>query len=220
MQPWGVLFDWDGVVVDSSRQHKTAWERMSAEDRLPLPENHFAQSFGRRNPQIIMDIFRWTTDPHEAQRLADRKERLFRDIVRDTGLTALPGVRTLLDALHAHGVPCAIASSTPRENLDCALDLLGLRDRFAHIVASEDVQRGKPDPEVFLKAARGLGLPPCAAVVIEDAHVGIAAAHGAGMAVVAVATTHPAASLFEADRVVASLEEITPNQLAALTNRS
>ncbi|MDA0577415.1 MAG: HAD family phosphatase [Verrucomicrobia bacterium] len=216
MQTWAVLFDWDGVVVDSAPQHKAAWERMASEDNLLLPDDHFAQSFGRRNPQIIMELFRWTQDPREAQRLADRKENLFRTLVRESGLETLPGVRTLLDALHARDIPCAIASSAPRENLDCALTLLNLHDRFRHIVAAEDVQRGKPAPEVFLKAAQGLGVPPARAMVIEDAHVGVTAAHAAGMAVLAVATTHPANSLTAADRVAHSLENITPDDLVAL----
>ncbi|MCE9613473.1 MAG: HAD family phosphatase [Lentisphaerae bacterium] len=215
MEPLAILFDWDGVVVDSSRQHKAAWERMAARDHLPLPDDHFARSFGMRNPQIIVDMFHWTTDPVEAQRLADRKEAIFREIVQETGLEALPGIRRLLDDLFARDVPCAIASSTPRENLDCALDLLGLHDRFAHIVASEDVRIGKPDPEVFLKAAAGLGAEPRHCVVIEDAHVGIAAGKQAGMTVVAVATTHPADSLRAADHVVKSLESVTVDNLLA-----
>ena len=208
MQTWAVLFDWDGVVVDSSRQHKAAWELFAAEHRLPLPPDHFERSFGMRNPPIIMELLQWTSDPVEAQRLADLKEVLYRRIVDEHGLDMIAGSRRLLDELRAQGVPCAVASSAPRENLDAALASLDLRGHFAAIVSAEDVRRGKPDPEVFLKAAARLGVTPRQACVIEDAHVGIAAARAADMLAVAVATTHSAASLGDADHVVASPEAL------------
>lgn len=213
MKPWAVLFDWDGVIVDSSRQHKTAWERMAAADGLHLPPDHFGRTFGMRNPQIIADILQWARDPAEVQRLADRKEAIFRDIVREEGLEPLPGVRALLLDLQAHRVPAAVASSTPRENLDCAIALLGFAGLFGAIVACEDVRHGKPDPEVFVQAAARLNMPASRCVVMEDAHVGIAAGRAAGMMVVAVATTHPADSLRAASHVVATPAEVTVAKL-------
>lgn len=215
MKAWGVLFDFDGVIADSSRQHLESWERLAAERGLPLPEGHFQRSFGMRNVQIITELLGWASDIPAALRLGDLKESIYRDIIRGEGLTALPGVRALLDDLRASAVPCAIGSSTPRANLDCALEMLGLRGHFAQLVASEDVARGKPDPEVFVKAATALGLPASRAVVIEDAHVGIEAAHRGGMRVVAVATTHPADTLRAADHVLTSLEGLTAARLAS-----
>jgi len=215
MKTWGVLFDFDGVIADSSRQHLESWERLAAERGLPLPEGHFQRSFGMRNIQIITELLGWASHIPDAQRLGDEKEAIYRDIIRAEGITALPGVRALLDDLRANAIPCAIGSSTPRANLDCALEMLGLRAHFAQMVASEDVTHGKPDPEVFLKAAAVLGLPASRAVVIEDAHVGIEAAHRGGMRVVAVATTHPADSLRDADHVLPSLDGLTAAMLAA-----
>ena len=109
-----------------------------------------------------------------------------------------------------------IGRSTPRANLDCALELLGLGSAFRDLVAAEDVERGKPHPEPFLKAAQKIGMPPDRCVVIEDAHVGIAAAKAGGMAVLAVATTHAAGSLTGAVRVEESLEDISPAVLKQL----
>ncbi len=215
MHELAVLFDWDGVVVDSSRQHERSWEQLAAAEGLTLPPNHFAMSFGRRNAQIIPDLFGWTRDPAEVQRLADRKEALYREQVRAEGIEALPGVRALLEALIAAGVPRAIASSTPRANLDAVLDLLGLRASFPAIVSAEDVTHGKPDPEVFLKAAAALGQPPEMCLVIEDAHVGIEAARRAGMRVLAVATTHAADTLQDADFVRPNLEGVSLATLRA-----
>lgn len=140
----------------------------------------------------------------------DRKEGLYREILRAKGIEPLPGVVALLKELKEKGIPCAIGTSTPRPNVECVLELTGLGDYFTDIAASEDVTRGKPDPEVFLKAAAKLGADPASCVVIEDAQVGIRAARAAGAKAVAVTTTHPAEALApeSPDRIVASLEEV------------
>jgi HAD superfamily hydrolase (TIGR01509 family) len=212
--PFAALFDWDGVVIDSSRQHEASWERLAREERKPLPPDHFKKGFGRKNEVIIPDLLGWTRDPAEIRRLSLRKEAIYRVIVRETGLAPLPGVRALLLALRRIGAPAAVGSSTHRLNIDEAIALFGLDGMFSAVVAAEDVSLGKPDPEVFLKAAEKLGAPPERCVVFEDAHAGIDAALAAGMKVVAVATTNPAESLGKAHRVVRTLEEITAAELA------
>src|SRR5690606_30388227 len=108
-------------------------------------------------------------DAERIRALGDRKEGLYREILRAEGIEPLPGVVILLKELQAAGIPCAIGTSTPRANVECVLELTGLAGFFADIAASEDVSRGKPDPEVFLKAAGKLGAEPAACVVIEDA---------------------------------------------------
>jgi HAD superfamily hydrolase (TIGR01509 family) len=158
-------------------------------------------------------LLRWTSVPTEVRILSLRKEALYREIVREKGIEALPGVREFLASLKEHGVPCVVASSTHRENITTTLEVIGLQDFFAAIVTSEDVQRGKPDPEVFLTAAGRIGVKPPNAIVFEDALVGIAAAKAAGMRVVAVATTEPKDKLAHADWVVDRLDELDPAQL-------
>jgi HAD superfamily hydrolase (TIGR01509 family) len=118
-------------------------------------------------------------------------------------------VERLLEELHASGIPCAVASSTERLNITFALDRMDLSHEFGAIVAGSDVERGKPDPEVFLAAAAKLGTTPERCVVFEDAHVGIQAARAAGTRVVGIATTHPADTLQDADIVVERLDELT-----------
>ena len=206
---WAAIFDWDGVVIDSSRQHEESWERLASEEARPLPEGHFKAGFGRKNEFIIPQILQWTADLAEVRRLSLRKEALYREIIVERGLEPLPGVRPWLERLAAAGIPCAIGSSTHRENIEVSLDVLGLRTFFQDIVSSEDVSHGKPDPEVFLKAAEKVGIAPALCVVFEDAHVGIEAAHRAGMRVIAVATTNPLADLGKADRAVMRLDELT-----------
>ena len=205
---WGAIFDWDGVIIDSSRQHEESWERLAREVGKGLPEGHFKAGFGRKNEFIIAEILRWSDEPEEVRRLSLRKEALYREIVREKGLEPLPGVRTWLERLAAAGVPCVIGSSTHRENIEVALDMLGLRGFFREIVSAEDVSHGKPDPEVFLRAAAKMGMAPERCVVFEDAHVGIEAARRAGMRVIAVATTNALDALRKADMAVERLDEL------------
>jgi beta-phosphoglucomutase family hydrolase len=213
---WGAIFDWDGVIIDSSSHHEESWERLARETKKPLPAGHFKKGFGRKNEFIIPEILDWTHETAEIERLSLRKEALYREVVAERGVEALPGVRTWLERLHDAGVPCVIGSSTHRANIDLSLDLIGLRDSFAAIVTAEDVTRGKPDPQVFLTAAKKIDRPPERCVVFEDALVGIEAAHAGGMKCVAVATTNPPELLCAAERVIARLDELQPAELGEL----
>ncbi|MCX7826179.1 MAG: HAD family phosphatase [Verrucomicrobiae bacterium] len=210
---WAAIFDWDGVVIDSSRQHERAWERIARERGRALPPGFFKRSFGMKNERVIPELLGWAHDPEEVRQISQRKEALYRDIIRAEGIAPLPGVREWLGQLRTAGVPCVVATSTPRANLDCVMPLLGLNDFFSAVVTAEDVTRGKPHPEVFLIAARKVGMCPSRCVVFEDAHVGIEAARAAGMRVVALATTHPADTLRAADRVVRRLDELSLEEL-------
>jgi len=204
----GALFDWDGVVIDSSRQHEESWEMLAAEIGKPLPPDHFVRGFGMKNQVIIPQILKWTNDPGEIDRYSLRKEFLYRQIIREHGIQPLPGVVELLELLGRHGVPCSVASSTHRENIETIFDAMGLRGYFRAVVTSEDVSHGKPDPEVFLKSAAKIGRDARNCVVFEDAHVGIAAGRDAGAKVIAVATTHSVEELGMADAAVHSLLEV------------
>jgi beta-phosphoglucomutase family hydrolase len=213
MDKRGAVFDWDGVIINSASQHETSWERLARECGKPLPENHFKRGFGMKNEVIIPELLGWTAVPVEIRILSLRKEAIYREVVREQGMHALPGVKAWLQKLREAEIPCAIGSSTHRENITTTLDVLGLEGFFADIVTAEDVRRGKPDPEVFLTAARRIGVEPADAIVFEDALVGIAAAHAAGMRVVAVATTEPKERLTHADWVVDQLDELSVAQL-------
>ncbi len=204
----GAIFDWDGVIIDSEAQHRRSWDRLAEETGLSFPKGAFEKSFGMRNAQIIPDILGWAApgDHGEIARLADRKESLYREEIRSQGIEALPGIRDFLDVLRTAGIPCAVGSSTSRKNIETVLELTQLGGCFDVIVSAEDVSRGKPEPDVFLRAAERLGVEPADCVVFEDAHVGIEAARRGGMRVVGLATTHPAESLSAADVVAKSLE--------------
>jgi len=216
--PGAVIFDWDGVVVDSSAHHERSWEVLAQRRGLPLPPGHFKRGFGKKNNIIIPDLG-WATAPATVENLAREKEEIYRNLIREHGIEPLPGVRSLLTALHTAGIPTAIGSSTEQANLDLPLDMMNLRGFFRVIVSGEDVEHGKPDPAIFLLAAQRLGIPPADCVVLEDAHVGIEAARRAGMRVLAVATTNPASALGDADATVDNLAEVTPERLATLLKK-
>jgi HAD superfamily hydrolase (TIGR01509 family) len=209
----GAVFDWDGVIINSGAQHELSWERLARESGRDLPENHFKRGFGMKNEVIIPELLGWTTAPVDIRLLSLRKEAIYREIVREQGMTALPGVETWLRRLKDAGIPCVIGSSTHRENITTTLGVLGFEGYFAEIVTAEDVKRGKPDPEVFLTAAARIGVEPAGAIVFEDALVGIAAGQAAGMRVVAVTTTEPREKLAHAEWVVDRLDELSVEQL-------
>lgn len=209
----GAIFDWDGVIINSAEHHELSWERVAEEIGKSLPEGHFKAGFGMKNEVIIPELLKWESDPGKIHQISLRKEALYREVVIERGIVALPGVESWLHTLRKAGIPCVIASSTHRANIVTTLQVLGLESFFESMVTAEDVKRGKPDPEVFQTAARRIGVEGLGGIVFEDALVGIAAGHAAGMRVVAVTTTNPREILSHADWVVDRLDELTIDQV-------
>lgn len=209
----GVLFDWDGVVVDSSKSHEESWEWLAQEEGLPLPKDHFLKGFGKKNEWIIPNLLNWTQQKEEIHRLSLKKEYLYREVLKKTGLQALPGVEKLLENLVQNKVPCIVATSSHKKNIEVSLDLLGFHKYFQGIISSEDVSLGKPDPEVFAKAANKIEVPVERCVVFEDSYAGIEAGKKGGMWVAGVATTHSMHELEDTkhspDVILSSLEDVS-----------
>jgi beta-phosphoglucomutase len=213
--PGAVVWDLDGVLVDSGEAHRAAWIALGREINRPFTDADFLRTFGMANP----DIFRVTwdiTDPTDVAAWSERKETLFRDQAR--ALHPLPGAVELVRALRAAGWRQAIGSSAPRANITLLLDVLGLAGQFDAIVSGDDITRGKPDPQGFLLAFERLGVPPARGFVIEDAVAGVQAGKAAGAQVIAVTTTRVRADLLAAgaDRVVDHLTELNVPLLAGL----
>src|SRR4051812_35239906 len=181
----GFIFDWDGVVIDSHAQHEESWGLLFQELDRPMPEGFFKRTFGMRNQQIIPMCFDFVRadDPAEIARLGDRKEVLYREILCRDGIEPLPGVVSLLREMQAMRLPRALGSSSPRLNIETVMAMAGLEGLFDAVVSAEDVTIGKPDPQVFLKAAEKIDRAPANCIVFEDAHVGIEAGKRAGMKV-------------------------------------
>ncbi|NLE95657.1 MAG: HAD-IA family hydrolase [Dehalococcoidia bacterium] len=181
-----VLWDLDGTLLDSRELHWLAWRESLAGEGLSLSREKFDASFGQRNDASLAAWFGLTAAGVDFARIAGEKEERYRRLVRKRGVELLPGVEMWLARLSAAGWRQALATSAPRPNVDAILEVLGIGSIFATIVTAEDVMRGKPDPEVFLAAARRLGAPVYRCVVVEDAPVGIEAARLAGMRCIGV----------------------------------
>jgi len=211
---WAAVFDWDGVILDSSRHHEESWERLAQETGKPLPTGHFRKGFGRRNIEIMRDMLGWSRNLEEINRLSQRKEELYREVVEEWGIDPLPGVRPWLERLFEAGIPCGIGSSTEAKNVEVGLKKLGFGNFFQTAVTAEHVQRGKPAPDVFLEVSRRLKTEPARCVVFEDAPAGVEAGRAAGMRVVGVTTTHPGGHLEGVFREVARLDELTVEEVS------
>ncbi|MFQ5413131.1 MAG: HAD family hydrolase [Phycisphaerae bacterium] len=204
----GVIFDMDGVLVDSADAHWRSWRQLADECGATVTEAQFAATFGRQNRDIIPFVFGDMPDA-TCRRYADRKESIYRDLIRDDA-PVVPGAVELVNRLYAAGAKLAVGSSAPRANIDLILDIMRVRDLISVVVSGDDVTRGKPDPQVFALCCRRLGLPPHQCVVIEDAPAGVEAAKAAGARAVAVLIHHPADAFARADMMVARLGDLTP----------
>ena len=216
--PVGVIFDMDGVLVDSADAHYESWRLLGLENGREITRAQFDTSFGRRNEEIIPLRF-GEVPPDKLQRLAERKEVLFREIVEQC-VPAVPGAAELVRNLKKAGVRLAVGSSGPLLNIQIMLRGMGVLELFEQIVSSEDVTRGKPDPQVFALACERLELPPQRCVVIEDAPAGVAAARAAGARVVAVRMHHSREALADADLIVQRLADLQVADLVDLASRA
>jgi len=192
------VFDMDGVLVDNKRFHREAWRRLAREEGFPLTDPEFwRQAIGRPVEEAVPRILGRPVPSAEAARLASRKTALYHELA-DGQAPPVPGVVEFVRVLAALGVPLALATSAVADSAARILEGIGLAAVFPVRVTGGQVQRGKPDPEVYLTAAARLGIPPAACIVFEDAVVGVEAACRAGMAVVGLTTAHTASELREA----------------------
>ena len=212
----GVIFDLDGVIVDSTRFHFGAWQRWAREVGIieEVDEEWFREHHGKRNDAIITATLGPISET-ELEAHAARKEEYYRKLARGK-LEPLPGVAALVEALRCDEWRLAIGTSTPRNNLELVLTEMPFGGAFAATVCGPEVERGKPAPDIFLRAAELLELPPERCIVVEDAPSGVAAAHAGGFTCLAVATTRPRELLGEANLLLDSLEEATSGAVAGL----
>ncbi len=217
---FGVIFDMDGVLVDSYQAHFESWRQLARELGLTITEEQFASTFGRTSREIIAALWgdcRFTDD--EVRQLDARKEEIYRRIVAEN-FPVMDGALDLLRSLHAAGFRVAIGSSGPPENVELAIDKLGVRPLLDAVVTGADVTRGKPDPQVFLLCAERLGLPPHQCAVIEDSPYGVAAANAAGMTSVALTSQPTKPEFFSPpDLQTTTLRALSPERIAALISR-
>jgi HAD superfamily hydrolase (TIGR01509 family) len=176
-----VLWDMDGTLVDSERLHWLAWKEVMDAEGVAIAYQQFRDTFGQRNDTIIPLFLGGEAAAGTVARINDAKEAAYRRLVREGGIAAIEGAVEWVKRLHEQGWRQAIASAAPHANIEVILDVLDLQDCFESSVAAEDVERGKPDPQVFLLAAERLGVAPSRSIVVEDGPAGVEAARRAGM---------------------------------------
>lgn len=197
----GFVFDLDGTLVSNMALHAEAFARFVERHELPaLTMEMRARLDGKRNSDIFPILFGRELEADHLGRLAWEKEEIYRELSRGR-LDPLAGISRLLDRLDARGLPAVVATSAPAENVVHTLEELGLSRRLARVVRSDEVPRGKPHPDVFLAAARLIGVPPGDCLAFEDAPAGIRAARAAGMSCVALTTSFTPADFETHDAV-------------------
>jgi len=211
---YAVIFDVDGVLVDSYHAHFQSWQKMLANHDGSISEEQFARTFGRRSGDILREVHFEDLSDERIAELDREKEAMYREIIRDD-FPAMPGAEPLIRSLHDAGWGLAAGSSGPPDNVNLTLDLLPGGELITVRVTGDDVDNGKPHPEVFLTAAERLGMDPKKCAVLEDATHGIEAANAAGMTSIALLSTgHRREEFAEADVVVQALGQLSVNQIA------
>ncbi len=211
---YGVLWDMDGVLVDTAEFHFQTWLETLSAYGIPITRESFRATFGMNNAGTLAALMGEVPAPALLAEIGERKERQFRQAIRGR-VRPLPGVLLWLERLQSEGVRQAVASSAPPANIDVLLDELGLSPFFDIIGSGSDLPP-KPDPALFLQVARRLNVPPGRCVVVEDSVPGVQAARRAGMRCIAVATTNPAHRLAEADVVVERLDGLSEDAFRRL----
>jgi len=210
-----ILWDLDGVIADTGSYHYQAWQDVFQKRGVNFAEEDFMRHFGQRHDTIIRSAFGGSISTEEFDAVTIEKQENYRR--RVTGnIRPLPGAIALIRSLKQHGIKMAIASSAPLENIEIIIRGLDIEDYFQAIAWGTEVAEGKPSPQVFLLAAKKLGVEPGNCLVIEDAVSGIAAAKQAGMKCVAVTNSHPRKILKEADLIVDTLEAVSISDLTRL----
>jgi beta-phosphoglucomutase family hydrolase len=210
---FAVIFDMDGVLVDNFRYHLLAWEKFCERHKKSISADDFLEHvFGGSNADHLSFIFKKQLPEEVIISHSAEKELIYRYLYQDN-VQLLPGLRELLVQLKAREIPVAIATSAERANVDFILSQTGTEDYFQAIADASMVSRGKPDPQVFLKAAELLNIAPEKCLVFEDTLKGIDAALKACMKVLGVATTHHKAELTEAHQVITDFTEITADEI-------
>lgn len=206
-----VIFDLDGVIVSTDEYHYRGWKRLADEIGVPFDreKNHRLRGISRMDSLLAMLPENHGYSPMQLEELAARKNEYYQEMIGQiTPKDMLPGAMRMLDALDAKRIRKALASAS--RNAVTVLKLLKVENRFDTIVTGHDFERSKPAPDIFLTAAKRLGVVPAHCLVFEDARSGVQAARAADMAVVGIGK---AVDLPEADRVVASLAEISVAEL-------
>ncbi|GGM99758.1 hydrolase [Dyadobacter beijingensis] len=211
-----VIFDMDGVICHTNPYHSRAFRAFFSKRNLSPTEEDFAQHmYGKSNSYILSHFLQRVIEGDELLQMEDEKESLFRELY-EPYVEPITGIVAFMQDLKANGAALGVATSAPRANLDLIMSKVPVREMLGSILASEDVKKHKPDPEVYLTSARNLGMEPAQCVVFEDSFSGVSAALNAGMRVVGVLSSHTREELPPCNLYVNDYSDLSYEKIAAL----
>ena len=214
--PFGILFDMDGVIIDSNPYHKLALDKFLGAKGFYLSEEERKQRlYGRANKDWINDLYDGKLSEKELLDLGTEKEQIWRELYKND-IVPLKGIKTFLDTIKEKNIPFAIGTSAPYENVEFTLEKTNLQGYFNHILHQDHVKIGKPHPEIYINCAKAIGLPPEKCIVFEDSLAGVKSGKAAGCKVVGVTTTHTPEELEGIDMAIKDFEGLTLEQLQNL----
>ncbi len=215
-----VIFDLDGTLIDNNPFHIKAWQEFYSKRNRTLTEEEYKEHFnGKTNTDVLAHIFTNTLSAQENNAYTIEKEDLYRRIY-EPHIKPVKGLLTLLQQLQDAKIPMAIATSGIKENIDYMFKHLDIKHFFKDVIYSKDIQKGKPDPEIYFITATRLNIPVNNCVVFEDSVAGIQSAKAAGMKVIAIATTHLPEELKSADNLIYDYDDISINEIFDLVKTS
>ena len=212
----GVIFDIDGVLMNSNPAHLESWRILGKEDGFDFTPRLFQETFGQRSDAILANHWGRPLTDGEAQEMAERKERIYREMV-EKNFPAMPGAVDFVRSLARRGIPLSVGSSGPAINVDFVVGRLGILPCLKGVVSGTDVPQAKPAPDIFLACARKMGLPPNRCVAIDDSASGVAAAKSAGMKIIGFFSDgHEPEEYDGVDLLVGSFDELSAERILAL----
>lgn len=209
---FALIFDMDGVIVDSNPYHKIALQRFCLQHGHELTEQQLRERiYGRTNKEWLTNLFGDLSE-NQWRRFADEKEELYRELFK-SAIRPVAGLPAFLKTMKQVGVPMAIGTSAPRSNVDFTLGNTQLEEYFPVVLDDSAITHSKPHPEIYLKAAAALGYPNEQCIVIEDSLSGVTAGKKSGSKVIGITTTHTAEELHEADFIIHDFNGLVPEKL-------
>lgn len=214
-----VIFDMDGVICHTNPYHSLAFREFFSTRNLAPTDEEFAQHmFGKSNSYILSHFLERKIEGEELLQLEQEKEGLFRKIY-ESHVEPIDGLVEFINDLKSNGAKIGVATSAPYANLELILSKVAIRETLGSIMASEDVKKHKPDPEVYLTSAKNLGVSPDQCIVFEDSFSGISAALNAGMKVVGVLTSHTIEELPPCDLYINDYKDLSYDAISRLITK-
>jgi len=211
----GIIFDMDGVIINNHQYHYLSWQELCAKHDVTIDEEFYRNHMnGKTFMGIMKVIFDREINIEEGRKMALEKESIYRDLYRPY-LAPTPGLLDLLEAAKTNGVPMAVGTSAPVENVEFTLDGLNIRHYFDAILDDRSVTKGKPDPEIYINCAAGINRKNEDCVVIEDAVSGIQAGKASCSKVIALATSHKREEL-NADYIYDDFTQFNLNDIKSI----